>query len=117
MKPDFFVEGVDVVIRRDLDKHRSLLETSKLSLDSFKTSVAHEIQKKKRYLSLINEGQYDEASMRASIVDININIRHLSDKVKLAKEEIAHHTLIVDTLTEQLADYEKNFRDFYAVST
>jgi len=117
MAPDIFVEGIDVVIKLDLDKHKSLLDRAKLSQISFKTSVAHEIKKKKHFLSLINEGKYDETSMRNSITDIKINIRHLSDKAKLAKEEIEHHTLIVETLTAQLADYNKNFRDFTNAST
>lgn len=103
--PEIFTEGIDVVIKRDLDKHKSLLEMAQTSLLTFKTSVSYEVGKKRRYLELINQGEYNEDSMRNSVEDININIRHMSDKAKLAQDEIEHHTLIVDTLTEQLQDY------------
>jgi len=106
--PDIFIEGIDVVIKRDLDKHKSLLERAKLSLISFREGVSHEVHRKNHYIGLINEGKYNETAMRSSIGDININIRHLSDKSKLAKEEIEHHALIVDTLTQQLADYNES---------
>ena len=39
---------------------------------------------------------------------INVDIRAMSDKAKLADEEISHHTLIVDTLTVQLQEYYEN---------
>lgn len=109
--PDIFIEGIDVVIKRDLDKHKSLLERAKLSLISFREGVSHEVKRKRHYLGLINEGKYDEESMRASIEDIKINIRHLSDKSKLAQDEIDHHCLIVETLTTQLEEYNDAARN------
>jgi len=48
--------------------------------------------------------------MKEAISMIGIDIRAMSDKVKLANDEIEHHTLIVDTLTQQLEDYNNALR-------
>ena len=102
------IKGIDKVIKRDLGKHKEMLQRAKLSLLSFRESVSHLIKKKKHYLSLIGEGKFNDDSLRESITMINIDIRAMGDKVKLTNEEIDHHVLIVDTLTEQLEEYYKN---------
>ena len=96
------VEGIEDIIKRDLVNHKSLLERTKLELLSFRQARSHEIKKKKHYVSLIGDGKYDDDSLRKSIKDMNVNIRHMSDKADLAEKKIQHHTLIVDTLTENL---------------
>lgn len=114
--PQIFILGIDVVIERDLNKHKSLLERAKHSLISFKTAVSHQVKKKKYYAGLLADPaqKYDKRAMKKSLKDINIDIRAMSDKVQITQEEIAHHTLIVDTLTEQLADYNKQLRELPA---
>ena len=51
--------------------------------------------------------KYDDDALRKSVEQQKVNIRHLQDKVKLTKEAIEHHTMIVDTLGQQLKDYEE----------
>jgi hypothetical protein len=115
--PDIVIVGLEEIIKRDLEKHKTLLARSKIEMDSYKTAVSHEIKKKKHYKSLIGGEKYNDDSLRESMDMIAINIRHLSDKVKLSQEAIDHHTLIVDTLSKQLEDqYEglkrlKKFRE------
>ena len=106
--PSVLIKGIDKVIKRDLGKHKALLEQSKLSLLSFRQSVSHQIKKKKHYLGLVGSGKYNDESLKSSITMINVDIKAMSDKAKLADEEIKHHALIVDTLTDQLQDYYKN---------
>lgn len=106
--PKIVIRGIDKVIKRDLGKHRELLQQSKLSLLSFREAVSHQIKKKKHYLSLIGEGKFNDDSLRESVDTINVDIRAMSDKAKLADEEISHHTLIVDTLANQLKEYYEN---------
>ena len=43
--------------------------------------------------------------------DIAVNIRHMSDKVKLTEDAIAHHSLIVDKLTEQLDNHNDDMKE------
>ena len=105
--PEILIEGIDKVIKRDLGKHKEMLARAKLSLAAFREAVSHQVKKKRHYLSLIGEGKYDDSSLRKSVGAINIDIRAMSDKVKVTDEEIAHHTLIVDTLTSQLEEYNK----------
>ena len=64
--------------------------------------------KKKHYKGLIGGGKYDDDALKRSMGDIAINIRHMSDKEKLSRDAIEHHTLIVDTLTQQLEEYNIN---------
>ena len=108
-EPNVFIEGIDKVIRLDLGKHKELLSQTKSELASFRQAVNHEVAKKRHYYRLIGQGKYDDKSLKKSVKDIRINIRHLSDKATLAEEKIAHHTLIIDTLTAQLEDYDKRY--------
>lgn len=107
--PEVFIEGIDVVIKLDLGKHKELLDRTQDELVSFNEAVTHESARKRHYYRLIGGEKYDDDALRASVDDIRINIRHLSDKAKLARDKIEHHTLIVDTLTEQLQDYDRRY--------
>lgn len=106
--PKILIKGIDKVIKRDLGKHKNLLIRAKLSLQSFKQATSHLIKKKKHYSGLVGGGKFKDPALKESISMINVDIRAMSDKVKLANEEIEHHTLIVDTLTDQLEEYRKN---------
>jgi len=107
--PEIFLEGIDVVIRLDLGKHKELLVQTQAELVAFREARDHESARKRHYFRLIGGGKYNDDSLRRSVEDIRTNIRHLSDKVKLSEEKIDHHTLIVDTLTEQLQDYDRRY--------
>ena len=109
--PKVIIEGIDVIIKRDLEKHKTILERSQTELLSYREARSHEVKKKKHYISLIKEGKYNKESMERSIQDINVNIRHFSDKCKLTQDAIKHHTVIVDTLTEQLKEYEEDMKE------
>ena len=105
--PEIVFEGMEIIIKRDLEKHKVLLITSNQELLAFRNARSHEIKRKKYYKSLIGGEKYNDDSLRRSMDDIAINIRHLSDKVKLSEDAIKHHTLIVDTLTEQLENQNR----------
>jgi hypothetical protein len=111
--PDVFVEGIDERIRLDLEMHKDLLSRRQFDKLAWHEAVGHHIAKKKYYSSLLGEGTYDDDALKESLKDINININHLQQKVKLAKDAIEHETLIVDTLTEQLKQYELDYAAFY----
>ena len=102
-----FVKGVDVIIRRDLAKHKSILERERINLLAYQEAVSHAIEQKRYYWKLIGGEKYDDDALRKSVEQQKVNIRHLQDKVKLTKESIEHHTMIVDTLGQQLKDYEE----------
>lgn len=107
VEPWIFIEGIDEIIRRDLEKHKALLEREQTNLLAYQESVAHAIEQKRHYRKLIGGGKYNDDALHNSIAQQKINVRHLQDKVKLTKEAIAHHALIVDTLSQQLKNYEK----------
>ena len=101
-----FIKDIDKVIRLDLGKHKEMLAQEQVNLQSYKTAVAHSIAKKKHYVKEKKAGKFDDDAMTIAIGEINTNTRHLSDKVKLTNDAIAHQTEIVDTLTAQLNQYE-----------
>ena len=113
MEANIVIKGIEVVIKRDLEKHKTLLERSAIEMLSFKEAVSHEIKKKKHYKSLLGEGKYNDDSLVKSMDMIAINIRHLSDKVKLSQDSIDHHRLIVDTLTKQLEAQNESLAKYY----
>ena len=106
-EPMIVVKGLEDIIRKDLKKHQTLLERSKAELDAFRLAVSYQVKKKKYYKSLLGGGKYNDESLRKSMDMIVIDLRHMSDKVKLSEEAIAHHKLIVDTLSAQLEDQYK----------
>ena len=46
---DTFIEGIDVIIRRDLDKHKALLDMNNINILTFTTSRDNEINRKRFY--------------------------------------------------------------------
>jgi hypothetical protein len=102
-QPFVVVEGMEEIIQRDLEKHKVLLERTEQELRSYRLARSHEIKKKRHYLSLIGDGKFDDEALQNAIdTQINVNIRHLTDKCKTAEEKIEHHKMIVDHLTKQL---------------
>lgn len=106
-EPVIVIEGLEEIIKKDLERHKVLLTRSKVDLTAFKVAIAHQIKKKKHYKSLIGGGKFNDDSLRKSMTMIGIDIRHMSDKVKFAEEAVAHHGLIVDTLIAQLSEQYK----------
>jgi hypothetical protein len=109
-EPVVIIDGLEVIIKRDLEKHKLLLIRSKADLDAFRLALSHQIKKKKHYVFQVGGGKYSDAALWESIAMIGVDIRHISDKAKLAEEALAHHSLIVDTLTAQLAEQHKNLK-------
>ncbi len=103
--PEIFIEGVDVIIKLDLGKHEVLLAQSTMELRSYRAAAKHESARKRHYHRLIGGDKYDDDALRRSVKDIRQNINHLTQKAKLAEDKIEHHTLIVDTLSAQLQNY------------
>jgi hypothetical protein len=109
-EPEIVIEGIEEVIKKDLKKFQGLLEKDKLDLIAYKNARSHEIQKKKKWKSLIGGKKYNDDALRDSMDQIAINIRHMSDKIDLTNKAIKHHTEIVDTLTEQLENQYKGLK-------
>ena len=101
--PRVVIEGMEVIIERDLKKHQSILERTKQELVAYRQAASHEIAKKKHYRKLIGGGKYNDEALEAALKDIRVNIRHLTDKAEASEEKIKHEDLIVRTLTKQLA--------------
>lgn len=109
-EPFVVIEGMEALIEKDLQKHKSILERAHGELLAFRQGVSHEVKKKKHYKSLIGGGKFNDDSLRKSIDQMNVNIRHMSDKAKLAQDKIEHEDLIVKTLTEQLEQQREGLK-------
>ncbi len=107
-EPTIVIEGLETIIKRDLAKHRVLHERTQTELDVFRQSRSHLIKRKKHFRKLIGGGKYDDDALRRSMDGIATDIRHLSDKCKLAEEKIQHHAFIIETLTKQLEKQDKD---------
>jgi len=108
--PFIVIEGIEEITKRDLVKHKALIEQTTAELNAYREARAHEVRKKKHYRKLIGGGKFDDDALRRSMQDIAVNIRHMSDKCKAAEEKLKHHQLIVDTLTAQLEEQERLLR-------
>ena len=113
LPPEIFIEGIDEVIKKDLGRHREILARTHLEKQAYQEAVTHESARKRHYYRQVGKGKYNDEALLRSVEDIRINIRHLSDKVKLSDKKIEHETLIVDTLTAQLKEYDERYAAFY----
>lgn len=104
-EPYVLIEGLDVIIKRDLEKHQALLKRSKQEKLSYVQARGHEIRRKKEWRKHIGGGKFSDEALEEALEQISQNIAMYSDKVKLSDDAILHHTEIVDKLTDDLKDY------------
>lgn len=100
--PQIVVEGMEVVLERDLTKHQKAVQQAELELGEYRAARILERNKKSHYESLLGGGKFNDTALKNGIAQIDINIRQLSDKIKLSSEKIEHHTEIVRRLQEEL---------------
>ncbi len=105
------IKGIDKVIKKDLERHKQILVRTQDELQAFRQSVSYLIQRKKHFSALIGGDRYDDDALREAVKGINIDIRAMSDKVKLTLDALDHHGLIVDTLTAQLEEYYESLAE------
>lgn len=108
---DVFVKGIDVIIRRDLDKHKDLLDRDNLNIQAFHEARSTEINRKRFYGEQKGKRNYDDEAMDKAIEQMNENIKNLSIKIALCEESKKTNTQIVDTLSNQLVEYEKGIKE------
>lgn len=108
---DTFVEGIDVIIKRDLEKHKALLENNILGIQSLQAARSNEIARKRFYGEQKGKRRYRDDEMDKAIGQMNKNIAHLSIRIKLTEDMRAENVVIVDTLTKQLEDYNLKVRE------
>jgi len=101
--PIIVFEGMEDVLEMDLKKHKGVVERTKSELEAYRDARTHERQKRKHYDGLIGKGKYNDDALHRAKKQMDINIRHFADKVKLSEEKIAHHQEIVDRLEVELA--------------
>lgn len=109
---DTFIEGIDVIIRRDLDKHKALLDMNNINILTFTTSRDNEINRKRFYGDQKGKRRYQDEAMDIAIKQMNTNIGKFERDIKFTKEQKEMNTRIVDTLTEQLKEYEVAQKDY-----
>ena len=110
---DTFIEGIDVIIKRDLDKHQSLLDKNNMDIQSLTFARQGEIDRKRFYNEQKGKRKYKDDAMDKAISQMVVNIAHLSNQIFKTKEHRVQNAHIVDTLTAQLADYNKSLLSFY----
>ena len=107
---DIVIEGIDVIIQRDLDKHKSLLDKNNIDLQSIHAARSNEISRKKYYNSQKGKRNYSDDAMDTAIEQMRNNIARYSHQLDQLREDLKFNTNIVDTLTIQLDNYHKNIR-------
>ena len=107
---DIFVEGIDTIIRRDLEKHKSLLEMNNLNIQALQGTRSSEIARKQFYGEQKGKRKYRDEDMDIAIGQMNKNIVQLSIRIKLTEDMRKENTHIIDTLTQQLEDYNKGLK-------
>ncbi len=96
---DIFIEGLDVIIRRDLEKHTALLEQNNINIQTFRVAQSSEIQKKRFYGEQKGQRKYRDSDMDKAIFQMSTNIKHISNRIKITVQLKKENTVIVDTLT------------------
>ena len=99
---DVVIEGLEEILKRDLLEHEALLDRTKTELAAYQAAHIYEKNKKKHYEQLLANGKFKLGPMTVALKGIDINIRHMKDKMQLSRDKIEHEVLIVNTLKEQL---------------
>jgi len=105
VRGDIFVEGIDIIIRRDLDKHKALLEKNILDIQSIHGSRNGEIGRKNFYQEQKGKRKWKNDAMDTAIAQMNNNIARFTHQLLGLEKLKEDNTFIVDTLTQQLIDY------------
>jgi hypothetical protein len=108
---DTFVEGIDVIIRRDLDKHKALLNMNNINIQNFEAARNSEIGRKRFYGEQKGKRNYSDDAMDTAIRQMNTNIGKFERDIKLTKDQRELNTRIVDTLTVQLKAYDVGYKE------
>ena len=104
------IEGIDIIIKRDLDKHKALLEKNIIDIQAMNRARGSEIGRKRFYGEQKGKRRYQDDAMDAAIIQMSINITGYSRKILATEELKKFNTNIVDTLTQQLKDYNINLK-------
>lgn len=107
---DIFVEGIDVIIKRDLNKHKSLLDKNNIDIQVLQVGRNNEINRKRYYRGQKGKRKFNDNAMEIAIAQMRVNIRQFSDRITITQEQKKQNTIIVDTLTKQLDDYYKSLK-------
>lgn len=100
--PDIVIEGMEEIINRDLLKFQEVLKQKNVELLAYREARAYLVKRKKEYTKLLEgDNKYKKDSLNNALDMMVIDIRQISDKIKLTEEAIEHYKLVVDTLTEQ----------------
>lgn len=113
--PDFFVEGIDKVIIRDLELAKANVEKAKIDLRNHNQAKAYHMEKKAHYRQIIKDckaglNKYNLQALIDARTRINVDLQATMNHVQNATERIEHHGNIVKTLEKQLAEYDKNWK-------
>jgi len=108
--PQIVIEGIEDVLEMDLAKNKGIVVQAEVELDAFRIAREHEKRKKSHWSTLIGGEKYNDTSLGQAVKQCEINMRHLSDKMKLARERIAHHSEIVQRLEAELKNQYKGLK-------
>lgn len=101
------VEGLEIIIERDLNKHRGIVKQTKEEIRAFREARSHLVRRKQHFKGLMNSPKYNAESMKIARDNINIDIRHFTDKLNAAQEKLEFNQNIVDVLAKQLAEHNE----------
>lgn len=113
--PDFFVEGIDKVMEKDLALAAANVERAKIDLENHKQGRAFLLSKKAHYRQLIRDckagnNNYSLDALVNARNSLNVDIQATENHLSNARERIKHHGLIAKTMEANLKEYKENHR-------
>lgn len=100
--PDIIIEGMEEIIDRDLVKFQGVLEQKTHELLAYREARSYLVKRKREYNKLLEgDNNYNKDSLKTALDGMVIDLRQMSDKVKLTEEAIEHFKMVVDDLAEQ----------------
>lgn len=109
--PKVVIEGIEEVLEKDLKKHRKAVEQANLDFAAYREARSHEKRKKAHYSTLVGGEKFNDSALGKGMEQCDINIRHMSDKMKLSRKKIDHHTEIVVRLEKELKDQYESLKE------
>lgn len=105
------IEGMDVIIKRELDRHKMIISTLNKQIEVLKEQVDHLKQKKSAWANMIGQRRFRADSMQKAIKEMEDQITSNTNELGIKRQQLAYSMKQVTMYDEQMNEYYRGLAD------
>lgn len=105
------IEGMDVIIKRELDRHKMIISTLNKQIEVLKEQIDHLKQKKVAWANMIGQRRFNAEAMQKAIKGMEDQITNNSNDLAIKRQQLAYSMKQVTMYDEQMQNYYKGLAD------